>query len=116
MSTPEAQNQSAIAGSMGVTLQNGVGTIRVYSETASMVELCILNPDEPREVVKSISLQPGDAGIWQATDPDLILGTKYALRVDGPDSPRNRFNSSIFLIDPYAKGVVRESAPNTTAW
>ena len=110
MSKPEAQNLTAEAGSMGVTLQNGVGTIRVYSESASTVELCILNPDEPREVIKSVSLQPGEDGIWQATDPELTLGTKYALRVDGPEAPRNRFNNGIFLIDPYAKAVVRESA------
>ena len=110
MSTPAPIAPAQRAGQMGVTLNGEVGTIRVYSETASSIELCILDPNNPREVIKRTPLSPGDNGIWSATEPDLKLGTKYALRVDGPEGPRNRFNDSIFLIDPYARGVVRESA------
>jgi glycogen operon protein len=95
---------------MGVTLENGVGTIRVYSETATSIELCILNPDDPRTVDQSIALSQGDGAIWSATHPALKVGTKYALKVDGPEAPRNRFNNTLFLIDPFARGVVRESA------
>lgn len=97
-------------GTMGVTLENGVGTIRVYSETATSIELCILNPDDPRTVEQSIALSQGDGAIWSATHPALKVGTKYALKVDGPEAPRNRFNNTLFLIDPFARGVVRESA------
>ncbi len=97
-------------GTMGVTLENGVGTIRVYSETATSIELCILNPDDPRTVDQSIALSQGDGAIWSATHPALKVGTKYALKVDGPEAPRNRFNNTLFLIDPFARGVVRESA------
>ena len=97
-------------GTMGVTLENGVGTIRVYSETATSIELCILNPDDPRTVEQSIALSQGDGAIWSATHPALKVGTKYALKVDGPEAPRNRFNKTLFLIDPFARGVVRESA------
>ena len=110
MSTAESLAPAIQAGQMGVTLNGDLGTIRVYSETASSIELCLLDTDDPRSVVKSIPLQRGDQGIWSATDSDLKLGTKYALRVDGPDGPRNRFNDSLFLIEPYAKAVVRESA------
>ena len=97
-------------GTMGVTLANGLGTIRVYSDTASSIDLCILNPDDPRTIEQSISLSKGENGIWSATHADLKVGTKYALKVDGPDGPRNRFNNTLFLIDPFARGVVRESA------
>ncbi|MEO0060644.1 MAG: hypothetical protein RL343_262 [Actinomycetota bacterium] len=97
-------------GTMGVTLDNGVGTIRVYSETATSIELCILNPDDPRTVDTAVPLNQGADFIWSASHPDLKLGAKYALRVDGPEGPRNRFNNSLFLIDPFARGVVRESA------
>lgn len=97
-------------GTMGVTLENGQGTIRVYSETATTIELCILNPDDPRTVEQSIPLSLGDGAIWTATHADLKVGTKYALKVDGPEGPRNRFNNTLFLIDPFARGVVRESA------
>ena len=97
-------------GTMGVTLDNGVGTIRVYSQTASSIELCILNPDDPRTVDIAVPLNLGEDFIWSASHSDLKIGTKYALRVDGPEGPRNRFNNSLFLIDPFARGVVRESS------
>ena len=97
-------------GTMGVTLENGVGTIRVYSETATSIELCLLNTDDPRTVDTAVALSPGADFIWSASHPDLKVGAKYALRVDGPEGPRNRFNNSLFLIDPFARGVVRESA------
>lgn len=96
-------------GTMGVTVSGGVGTIRVYSETASSIELCLLDPNEPQKILETVSLvQEGD--IWQASHSALVPGAKYALRADGPEAPRNDFNNSIFLIDPYARGVVRESA------
>lgn len=97
-------------GSMGVTLDNGIGTIRVYSETATAIDLCLLNTDDPRTVTKTVALQRGDLSVWSASDPDLKVGTKYALVVDGPEGPKNRFNNSLLLIDPFARGVVRESA------
>jgi glycogen operon protein len=97
------------AGTMGVTVSGGIGTIRVYSQTASSIELCILDPLEPKKILETISLAQTGA-IWQASHASLVPGAKYALRADGPEAPRNDFNNSIFLIDPYARGVVRESA------
>lgn len=97
-------------GTMGVTIESGLGTIRVYSETATSIELCILNLDDPRKVDTAVQLTRGEDFIWSASHPDLKVGAKYALRVDGPEGPRNRFNNSLFLIDPFARGVVRESA------
>ena len=35
---------------------------------------------------------------------------KYALRADGPEGPRHAFNRDLLLIDPYARGIKRESA------
>ncbi len=97
-------------GQMGVTVTNGIGTIRVYSESADAIQVCILNPDNSRETIETIELEKGDGHIWSATSPRLVPGTKYGLRATGPEGPRHRFNSNILLIDPYAKGVVRESA------
>jgi glycogen operon protein len=100
----------ANSGQLGVTIEAGIGTIRVYSESASSIVFCILDPDEPRTVIQSISLVRGDHSVWSASSSEIKTGTKYALQVDGPDGPRHRFNKSLFLIDPYARGVVRESA------
>lgn len=84
--------------------------IRVYSASASTVQLCILDNANPRIVAKTIDLVRGENDIWQALTKDLKVGVKYALRVDGPQGPLHAFNSSLNLIDPYAKAVERLSA------
>ena len=97
-------------GEMGVTVLDGVGTIRVYSENATSIELIVFEPDEVTQVRRTISLERGEGAIWTATSHHLRPGIKYALRADGPTAPRNAFNNQIFLIDPYARGVVRQNA------
>ncbi len=96
-------------GQMGVTVLDGVGTIRVYSENATSIQLVVFEPDAVPEIRHTIELERAGA-IWTATSHHLRPGIKYALKADGPDSPRNSFNNQIFLIDPYARGVVRENA------
>jgi glycogen operon protein len=39
--------------------------------------------------------------------PHLLVD---ALRADGPEGPRHAFNRELLLIDPYARGIKRESA------
>ena len=95
---------------LGVTFADGVGYIRVYSATASWLQLCILDPSNPRNVIKYIDLTKGEYDIWEASTPELKVGVKYALKADGPSAPRNAFNPSLLLIDPYAKAVERLSA------
>jgi glycogen operon protein len=97
-------------GEMGVTVSDGVGTIRVYSENATSIQLCIFDPADVTKVTHTIELEHVSQAIWQAASKYLTPGAKYALRADGPDSPRNGFNNQLFLIDPYARGVVRQSA------
>jgi glycogen operon protein len=97
-------------GEMGVTVSDGVGTIRVYSENATSIELVIFEPDEVTQVSQTLQLERGDGSIWTATSHHLRPGANYALRADGPNAPRNAFNDQIFLIDPYARGVVRQNA------
>ena len=93
---------------MGVTIRDGVGTIRVYSASASSVVFCMLDPTDSTVILREIPLsREGD--IWSASDPDIAVGVHYALRADGEKTPNSGFNPTINLIDPYAKGVVRKS-------
>ncbi len=96
--------------SLGITFQGDLGTIRVYSETAESIQLLILDADNPRIELSRIALQRGEHGIWSATSAEIKPGISYALRADGPEGVKNKFNPSLNLIDPYARGVVRESA------
>ena len=98
---------------LGITFADGRGTIRVYSETAERVHMHILDQADPRQIAYELKLIQAEPGIWSATDSLIQPGIKYALRADGPsgpEHPRNKFNPNIDLIDPYARGVVRESA------
>lgn len=95
--------------SLGVTFEDGKGTIRVYSATAESVEFLILNPADSSDVLQRITLKR-EGDIWSATSSSIEVGVHYALRATGPDGPRHGFNNTVNLIDPYAIGVRRESA------
>jgi glycogen operon protein len=95
---------------LGVSVSNGVGTIGVYSENATSIELCIFEPDDVTKLKATVELTRGDANIWSGQSDLLVPGANYALRADGPKAPRNAFNNTLFLIDPYARGVVRQNA------
>ena len=95
---------------LGITFDGGVGTIRVYSETAERIHMHVVNPEDAREVVAKLELIQTEPGIWSATDALIVPGVAYTLRANGPSGPKHKFNPNIDLIDPYAKGVVRDSA------
>ena len=97
-------------GKMGVNLTASGGSIRVYSANATRVTLCILDADNPSLTVSEIELARYDDEIWFAESSNIKAGIKYVLRADGPSGPRHSFNPEIDLIDPYARGVVRENA------
>jgi glycogen operon protein len=95
---------------IGLTFGARGGTIAVYSANATEVLCNVLDPNDFRTVIKSIKLARGENDIWSATDKLLVPGVKYAIRAAGPNGPRDGFNETLNLIDPYAKGVIRESA------
>ncbi|MEN9713846.1 MAG: hypothetical protein RLZZ164_510 [Actinomycetota bacterium] len=100
---------SGLSAPLGVSFDAGMGTIRVYSGSASQIWLVILSDEAPHSPVAEIGLTKGEYDIWQASTSQLKPGTKYALRADGPDGPRDGFNKDLLLLDPYAKGIHREN-------
>lgn len=94
---------------LGMHLLDGGGVFGVWSESAEKINLHILNPDDTSETEHLIGLERGDGGIWTASDDRLRPGVKYVLRAAGPEGPRHAFQPERNLIDPYARGLVRES-------
>jgi glycogen debranching enzyme len=92
---------------LGVRTTANGGEIRVFSATASRLELCLLNERDPSWVERSVPLKRDEHGVWSGRSPLLTPGRRYALRADGPDAPRNAFNGGTHLLDPYAKGLSR---------
>ncbi|MCL2515321.1 MAG: glycogen debranching protein GlgX [Microbacteriaceae bacterium] len=92
---------------LGVALTEHGGTLRVWSENASVIELCVFDRADSTAVVERVLLTRGAGDVWEGASQRLVVGAPYAIRVDGPAGPRHAFDPHDYLLDPYAKGVVR---------
>jgi isoamylase len=84
---------------------DGSGTnFALFSEVASLVELCLFD-DEGAEL--RVALSEVDAFVWHCYLPDIGPGQRYGFRVHGPYDPRrgHRCNPAKLLLDPYGKAV-----------
>ncbi|MGU3437723.1 glycogen debranching protein GlgX [Actinomycetes bacterium M1A6_2h] len=89
---------------LGVTpLENGVGNVAVYSETAETVSVEVFDGDTST----TTQLTDRFGHVFHGIVPGLVVGARYGLRVDGPWDPANglRHNVHKLLLDPYAKAV-----------
>src|SRR5262245_4164294 len=77
----------------------------LYSESASEVELCLLDRDGGE--LERHRLREVDAHVWHGYLPGIGPGQHYGYRVDGPYEPACglRFNRNKLLLDPYARAV-----------
>jgi len=92
---------------LGVHLGSRGGEIRVWSASATAIELCIFDGKDPGWVSKTIPLSRDAHDVWSATTRSLSPGTYYALRADGPTGPLHAFEPNRMLLDPYARGLAR---------
>ncbi|QRY40987.1 glycogen debranching protein GlgX [Microbacterium hominis] len=91
---------------LGVTLGPDGGTLRVWAEDATAIELVLFDGEDLDWITASLPLAPTAGDVWEVTTPELRLGACYALRVSGPAGPGQTFNPESLLIDPYARGLV----------
>ena len=94
---------------LGLTLLDGGGVFSVWSGTADQISFHILDPEDTQRTLHEIPLEQTDGGIFTIGDDRLRVGMKYVLRARGPEGPRHAFQPERNLLDPYAKGLVRES-------
>ena len=88
---------------LGIT-RNGAGPeIAVLPRHATRVEVCTFDGDGERRVPLTRSAY----GIWWDDVPELVPGTRYGFRVDGPWRPvdGHRHNPAKLLLDPYGGAV-----------
>ncbi|MFT4214629.1 MAG: glycogen debranching protein GlgX [Microbacterium sp.] len=107
--TDSAPLLSAAYDDLGVRVGPDGGTLRVWSESASYIELVLFDPTDLDWITSEIPLSPVGGGVWEVRTPELGVGTRYALRVDGPAGPADpchTFNPESLLLDPYARGIV----------
>ena len=104
------EHLDAINAPLGVSIVDGWGTIRVFSATATSMQVCLPEPDDLSKIRLTIDLQKCEGDVWSATSREIQLGTQYVLRADGPGGAKDDFKPEVNLIDPYARGVSRQSA------
>ncbi|PPG30171.1 glycogen debranching protein GlgX [Rathayibacter sp. AY2B9] len=92
---------------LGVTVDDQGGELRVWSESASAVDLLLYDEKDPTWVTRTVPLARDDAAVWSARSDLLAPGRRYALRVDGPTGPRHRFDPRRALLEPYSRGLHR---------
>jgi isoamylase len=84
---------------------DGEGTnFTLFSEHATMVELCLFD-DAGTET--RVPLTEPTGFVWHGYVPGIGPGQRYGYRVDGPYAPQagHRFNPTKLLIDPYARAI-----------
>jgi glycogen operon protein len=90
-------------------LMDGGGEFRVWSETAEEIDLLILSGSESPEITQTLPLERMSDGIFLTASELLTDGVRYVLRARGPEGPRHAFQPARNLLDPYARGLVREN-------
>jgi isoamylase len=86
---------------------NGEGVnFALFSEHASMVELCLFDK-RGRAEIQRIPLAWQTDQVWHCYLPEARPGLLYGYRVHGPYNPKKgqRFNPKKLLLDPYAKAM-----------
>ncbi|MFS0732844.1 glycogen debranching protein GlgX [Microbacterium sp. 1P10UB] len=92
---------------LGVTLHDGVGTLRVWSGHADGIRLVIFDDTDLDWAIETLPLVHVGGGVWEVTTSLLRPGARYAIRVDGPHGPGNMFNPGSLLLEPYSRGLLR---------
>ena len=87
---------------------DGEGTnVALFSSAAEAVDVCLFDDDGTE---RRIALQESTFNVWHGYLPQVVPGTRYGFRVDGPFDPSSghRYNPSKLLLDPYARAVEGE--------
>lgn len=95
---------------LGVRLTPSGGELRVWSESADAMELCIFDDTDPQWIVKTVPMTRDAHNVWLAKTRTLSPGRRYGIRVSGPTGPRHAFHPELVLVDPYSRGVARMAA------
>ena len=94
---------------LGATWDGNGVNFALFSENATLVELCLFDsPDSTREA-RRIPLPEKTNQVWHGYLHGARPGLVYGYRVHGPDAPAAglRFDPSKVLLDPYAKSIAR---------
>jgi len=95
---------------LGATWDGAGVNFAIYSEHATVVELCLFDSVRAKRETHRFALPEQTDIVWHGYLPDIVPGQIYGFRVDGPYDPLRglRFNVNKVLLDPYAKSIARD--------
>jgi glycogen operon protein len=94
---------------LGVRLTPDGGQLRVWSASATSLELVLFDDKDASWVTQKLPMAQDDVGVWSVETELLTAGTRYSIRADGPTTAGHAFDPQRNLIDPYARGLDRTS-------
>ena len=91
---------------LGTTWDGRGVNFAVFSEHASIIELCLFDTRGRREVAR-LALPERTGFVWHGYLPGAAPGLLYGYRAHGAYRPDlgHRFNANRLLLDPYARAV-----------
>ncbi|WP_029150185.1 glycogen debranching protein GlgX [Microbacterium indicum] len=95
---------------LGATWTPESTNFAVYAPDATGMWLCLFDADGSET---QLPLTEHNLGIWHGALPGLEPGQLYGFRADGPWDPARgqRFNFQKLLLDPYARAIAGDIAP-----
>ncbi|WIE70778.1 alpha-amylase family glycosyl hydrolase [Curtobacterium sp. MCJR17_020] len=110
-------HETAIDHTPGFDLGADVPRFSLRSATATAVVVVVERADGQSARYPLERLPATD--VWAAETPGVVPGDRYHLLVNGPVGPRNEFDPTRPLLDPYARGIAptgaHESGPDDGA-
>ncbi len=94
-------------GDLGLRQTDRGHGLRVWSRSATAMELRLFDAHDLDRVTDRIPMAKGDDDVWSVESDLLQPGVAYAIGVDGPTGPTHRFDASRHALPPHAKGIQR---------
>lgn len=94
---------------LGATWDGAGVNFALFSENATLVELCLFDSPESNTEARRLALPEKTNQVWHGYLHGARPGLVYGYRVHGPDEPASghRFHPNKILLDPYAKSIAR---------
>jgi glycogen operon protein len=91
----------------GVRLTPEGACFTVFSRHATVLDLCLYDPEDPTHETARARMTRGECDLWQVFVPGVRAGALYGYRAHGPWMPHSalRFNPNKLLLDPCARAV-----------